>query len=67
MSSGPEGHLRPFSNRPDICQHLFSFVYRFNCPLASAAGPYILQYYEFPLWPAARRMPPHSREWRRLP
>ena len=33
----------PFSNRPDICPHLSSFVYRFNGPLASAAGPYILQ------------------------
>jgi hypothetical protein len=33
----------PFSKRPDICQHLSSFVCRFNWPLASAAGPYMLQ------------------------
>jgi hypothetical protein len=32
MSSGPEGHIMPFSNRPDICQRLSSFVCRFNWP-----------------------------------
>jgi hypothetical protein len=42
MSSGPGRRLRPCT-RPDICQHLSSLVYQFNRPLASAAGPYILQ------------------------
>jgi hypothetical protein len=34
--------LEAFHQRPDICQHLSSFVCRFNRHLASAAGPYIV-------------------------
>jgi hypothetical protein len=34
--------LEAFNQRPNICQHLSSFVCQFNRPLASAAGPYIL-------------------------
>jgi hypothetical protein len=35
--------LEAFNQRPNICQHLSSFVCQFNRPLASAAGPYMLQ------------------------